>query len=360
MLGWTIFTRRKTPGKKAVSAGRRRLCGGLEFALQNYTPLCSGDIIERVRVDLEDFVMQPHVNQGVERRFILSLVITSLLFIGQLIGSFWTGSLALLSDSAHVFMDVFALGLSYLALRLSALPPNDRHTYGYHRLEVLAALVNGISLAAIALGIWWESYQRLLDPPSIRSVEMLVIAVAGLVVNLLVAFVLGGHAHSEEAHTHLEHDLNLQSAFLHVVGDAASSVGVILAAVIIWQTGWKLADPLASVLIGGMILSSAYRVTRKALHILVEGVPEGLSTQDIQQSLRQVPEVRDVHDLHVWSICSGHVALSAHVILQNDPPQNPDHILNEINGNMRREFGIEHTTIQFEEALCESEGQPCN
>lgn len=304
--------------------------------------------------------MQPHVNRGTEQRFILSLVLTSLIFVGQLIGGLWTGSLALLSDSAHVFMDVFALGLSYLALRLSALPPNDRHTYGYHRLEVIAALVNGGTLGVIALGIWWEAYQRLQNPPPIRSLEMLVIAAIGLVVNLIVAAVLSGRRYAHGGHTHLAKDLNLQSAFLHVVGDAASSVGVIAAALIIWQTGWRLADPLASILIGGLILFSAYRITRKALHILVEGVPEGVSIQDIQQSLSRVPAVQGVHDLHVWSICSGHAALSAHVVLENSRSQKNDLVLNEINHNLRQDFGIEHTTIQFEETPCVDDSQACN
>ncbi len=145
--------------------------------------------------------MHTHINTGVEKRFVTSIVLTVLILVAEVIGGMWTGSLALLSDAAHVFMDIFALGLSYLALRLSALPADDRHTYGYHRLEVLAALFNGVSLLAIALGIFWEGYQRWQAPVHVRSLELLIIAVIGLVVNLVVAFVLGGHAHGDE-HDH--------------------------------------------------------------------------------------------------------------------------------------------------------------
>lgn len=188
--------------------------------------------------------MQPHSNPGVQRRFIWSISLTLLIFIAELVGGLWTGSLALLSDAAHVFMDIFALALSFLALRLSSLPPDDRHSYGYHRLEVLAALINGLTLVVIALGIAWEAVERWQVPQPVRSGEMLVIAVIGLLVNVGVAFILGGHDHDEaEAHHVHTRDLNVRSAFLHVVGDAISSLGVIVAAVVIGLTGWQWVDP---------------------------------------------------------------------------------------------------------------------
>ncbi len=197
--------------------------------------------------------MKPHQNPGVEKRFILSLLFTGLIFFAELIGGFWTGSLSLLSDAAHVFMDVFALGLSFGALKLSSLPPDDRHTYGFHRFEVLAALANGATLAVISIGIFIEAWKRWQSPEPIKSMEMLVIAFIGLVINLIVAFVLGGHDHEHghdhnhaDQHPHVAHeehsalmreDVNLKSAFYHVIGDAISSVGVIVAAVLIWRTG---------------------------------------------------------------------------------------------------------------------------
>jgi cobalt-zinc-cadmium efflux system protein len=295
------------------------------------------------------------------------MVFTFAILIAEVVGGFWTGSLALLSDAAHVFMDVFALGLSYLALRLSALPADDRHTYGFHRLEVLAALINGVTLGAIAIEIFSESWKRWFNPEPIKSVEMLVIAVIGLVVNLVVAFVLGGHAHEHdhyhdhededgaEAHEEAE-DLNVRSAYLHVLGDAISSVGVIVAAALIGWTGWTWLDPLMSVFIGVLIVVSSWRVLKSSLHILVEGVPEHLSVEKIGQSMASVPGVLDVHDLHVWSICSGHVALSAHVLTADQTITANGGVMAEIKKRLKK-FGIEHTTIQFE---CEACGQGTN
>lgn len=302
--------------------------------------------------------MNPHPNKTLENKFILSMIFTAAILIAEVVGGYWTGSLALLSDAAHVFMDIFALALSYLALRISARPADDRHTYGYHRLEVVAALINGVTLGAIAIEIFSESWKRWFNPEPIKSMEMLVIAVIGLVVNLVVAFVLGGHAHEheheegEDEHEEAE-DLNVRSAYLHVLGDAISSVGVIVAAGLIWWTGWNWLDPLMSVFIGILIVVSSWRVLKSSLHILVEGVPEHLSIEKIGQSMANVDGVLDVHDLHVWSICSGHVALSAHVITADQKLTDGGGIMAELKARLSK-FGIEHTTIQFE---CEACGQ---
>ncbi|HVP20240.1 MAG TPA: cation diffusion facilitator family transporter [Anaerolineaceae bacterium] len=293
--------------------------------------------------------MQPHNSQGTQRRFILSISLTGIIFIAELAGGIWTGSLALLSDSAHVIMDIFALGLSFLALRLSARPADDRHSYGYHRLEVLAALANGLTLILISLGIWWEAIRRWQSPEQIKSLEMLVIAVAGLVVNVAVALILGGHDPQAEKSS-ARKDLNLRGALLHVIGDAISSVGVILAALVIATTGWNWVDPAVSVLIGGIIAVSAYRLTRSSLHILIEGVPEGLSTQHIGDVMAQVSGVQDVHDLHVWNICSEHVSLSAHIVVA--PGGDSAMLMVELKNRLDKDFGIEHTTIQFEDTAC--------
>jgi len=288
------------------------------------------------------------------------MILTAAILVAEVIGGLWTGSLALLSDAAHVFMDIFALALSYLALRLSALPADDRHTYGYHRLEVLAALINGLTLGWIAIEIFSESWTRWFNPEPIKSMAMLVIAVIGLVVNLVVAFVLGGHAHAHE-HVHEEgeeeheeaEDLNVRSAYLHVLGDAVSSVGVIVAAALIWFTGWNWLDPLMSVFIAILIVVSSWRVLKSSLHILVEGVPEHLSIEKIGQSMAGVPGVKDIHDLHVWSICSGHIALSAHVITADQKITAVDGVMTELKARLKK-FGIAHTTIQVE---CEACGQ---
>ena len=308
--------------------------------------------------------MPPHENSAIGKRFLLSIGLTALILVAEVMGGLWTGSLALLSDAAHVFMDVFALVLSYLALRLSSLPADDRHTFGYHRLEVLAALVNGVTLGAIAIEIFGESWRRWQNPVAIKSQEMMIIAIIGLVVNLVVVYVLGGHRHEHnpqqgETKAVVGEDLNVRSAYLHVLGDAISSVGVILAAILIWFTGWTWVDPLISVLIGVLIVVSSWRVLRQSLHILVEGVPEHLSTKKIEQSILAVPGVLDIHDLHIWSICSGHVALSAHVIPADQSGDADTRIMAELKEKLAR-FGIQHTTIQFECANCGQGRDSCS
>lgn len=306
--------------------------------------------------------MQAHEDSNTGTRFLISIGVTCTVLIAEVVGGYWTGSLALLSDAAHVFMDVFALLLSYIALRLSSLPPDDRHTYGFHRLEVLAALINGVTLGVIAIEIFTEAWTRWQNPQPIKSTEMLVIAVIGLVANLIVAFILGGHAHAHdptEGETmHVPEDVNVHSAFLHVVGDALASVGVILAAGVIWLTGWHWVDPLMSILIGFIIVLSSWRVLKSALHILVEGVPEGLSIAEIGQSMASVPGVQDVHDLHVWSICSGNIALSAHIVIADQPLGTSNGVMAELKHRLSR-FGIEHTTIQFECTACGQGGCLC-
>ena len=297
--------------------------------------------------------MNPHPNKNIEKSFIISMLLTAVILVAEVIGGYWTGSLALLSDAAHVFSDILALGLSYLALRLSALPPNSRHSYGYHRMEVLAALVNGVSLVVIAIEIFAEAWQRWQNPQAIKSAETIFIASIGLVINLVIIFVLGRHSHEheEDEEKREREDINVHSAFLHVLGDVAATVGVMVAAGIIWFTGWMWMDPLMSVFIGILILVSSWRVLKSSLHILVEGVPENLSVEKIGQSMASVPDVQDVHDLHIWSICSGHIALSAHVITENQPLVESDGIMAELKKHLSK-FGIEHTTIQLERAVC--------
>ena len=297
--------------------------------------------------------MNPHPNKNIEKSFIISMLLTAVILVAEVIGGYWTGSLALLSDAAHVFSDILALGLSYLALRLSALPPNSRHSFGYHRMEVLAALVNGVSLVVIAIEIFAEAWQRWQNPQAIKSAETIFIASIGLVINLVIIFVLGRHSHEheEDEEKREREDINVHSAFLHVLGDVAATVGVMVAAGIIWFTGWMWMDPLMSVFIGILILVSSWRVLKSSLHILVEGVPENLSVEKIGQSMASVPDVQDVHDLHIWSICSGHIALSAHVITENQPLVESDSIMAELKKRLSK-FGIEHTTIQLECTAC--------
>lgn len=303
--------------------------------------------------------MKLHNSQAVEKRFILSMVLTSLILVAEVVGGVLSNSLALLSDAAHVFMDVFALAISFFALKISARPSDDQHTFGYHRVEVFAALVNGLSLLVISVEIFVEGVKRLQTPLQVHSTEMLIIAVIGLAVNLIVARVLGQDEHEHAAPG--KRDLNVHSAFMHVLGDAISSVGVIAAAIIIQFTHAQWLDPAVSFLIGAILIVNAYRILRSSLHILIEGVPEGLSVQEIKKEMTGMPSVEAVHDLHVWNICSGHISLSAHVVLDCQSAEGENQVLLQINRMLESKYEIDHTTIQMEtDPACCGSGSGCN
>lgn len=302
-----------------------------------------------------------HGNSRLETRFLWALALTTVVLVGEVAGGVWTHSLALLSDAMHVLMDVVALGLSYVALRMAARAPSDTHSYGFHRAEVLAAMINGGTLLVIAAGIFWEAARRVWAPEPVKSLEMLAIAAAGLAVNLVVLLVLRGpHEHGRAPHEHEtdhEHaegpeDLNLRSAWLHVVGDTLSSVGVILAGLAIWGTGWMLLDPLMSVAIGAVLLFGSGRLLKAGVHILMEGVPEGLRLAEIGRAMAAVPGVREVHDLHVWSLCHGSRSLSAHVTVEGATWSEAGRIQAALKSILRDRFRIEHTTIQLEGEGC--------
>lgn len=286
-----------------------------------------------------------HTTDIKENRFVLALALTGLIFLAEFIGGFWTGSLALLSDSAHVFMDAFALGLSYLAILAAKLPTDDKHTYGFHRMQVLAALVNGATLFLIAFEILREAWNRFQNPEPVLAGPMLVIAVIGLGVNLFVAFTLREHDHD---------DINTRSAFLHVLGDALASVGVIAVGVILLFVNWTWLDPLVSVLIGLLILISSGRVLKESVHILAEGMPAGMTATSIAEALRAVPGVDEIHDLHVWTVAPGYIALSAHVTIADCALSETAGLMTTLKEKLHNGFEIHHTTIQLE---CENCGQ---
>jgi cobalt-zinc-cadmium efflux system protein len=307
------------------------------------------------------FVMN-HEDSHLEGRFLWALALTALVLVGEVVGGLWTHSLALLSDAAHVLMDVVALSLSYVALRMAAREASDRHSYGLHRAEVLAAVINGGTLFVIAAGIFWEAGHRLMAPEPVKSIEMLLIAAAGLAVNLVVLLVLCGHDHCH-SHDHQDHeadhehaegpgDLNVRSAWLHVLGDTLSSVGVIIAGLVIWWTGWTTFDPLMSIIIAGVLFVGSGRLLKSGIHILMEGVPEEAHLPDIGRAMAAVPGVREVHDLHVWSLCPGAIALSAHVTVENATWSDTNGIQAALKAVLRDRFGIEHTTVQIECERC--------
>jgi len=287
--------------------------------------------------------MHDHPIEKNSKKLFFSIALTGLIFIAELGGGLWTGSLALLSDSAHVFMDMFALGLSYLAIRAASLPANDRHTYGYHRMQVLAALANGVLLLFISFEIIRDAINRFQNPEPIIAGPMLIIAVIGLAVNIIVALVLREHDHD---------DLNTRAAFLHVLGDMLASIGVIGAGIAILLTGQQWIDPLVSVLISLLILFSSGRLLKETVHILAEGVPKGITASGMAETLKAISGIAEVHDLHIWTVSPGYIALSAHVILEDQTLSQTERIMGEIKNLLSSQYQIDHTTIQVECANC--------
>jgi cobalt-zinc-cadmium efflux system protein len=290
-----------------------------------------------------------HARGASERRMWIVFGLTATFFVVEVVGGILTNSLALLSDAAHMFTDVMALAIAITAIRLSRLPADRKRTFGYHRFEILAAALNAVLLFLVALYILYEAYQRWVEPPAIESLGMLVVAVAGLVVNLIGMRLLAGGA---------EANLNVKGAYLEVWADALGSVGVIIGALIVYFTGWTRADPLIAVLIAFWVLPRAWMLFRQSVNVLLEGVPEGLDLPAIDGRLRAVSGVRDVHDLHIWAIGSGKASLTAHLILDS-AQADVQRVLNDASDLLQREFGLTHTTLQAEFEHCDPDGNAC-
>ena len=280
---------------------------------------------------------------GLEKRLVWALLITFGIFIMEIIGGFLSNSLALKSDAGHLFGDVMALGLSLFAVRISRWPPTMRRTFGYQRAEVLAAMTNGLTLFILAAYILFEAYHRLMQPEPIQSVLMLVVAVIGLLANIIVIFRLRGHAGE---------NLNVRAAFLHVVGDMLGSVGVVMGGLIMYFTGSYLADPIISFFIGIIILFGAVGVLREGLNILFEGVPGTIKYEDLKADMEAIEGVISVHDLHIWTISSSNVVLSAHVKVPDQPTHAAQRILSSVTGLLKRKYKIHHSTLQIECECC--------
>ena len=285
-----------------------------------------------------------HFDRSIAGRFAWAILLTTLTLLAEVIGGIWTNSLALLSDAAHVFLDLFALILSLVAIKLASYPASDTRTYGWHRAEVFASFINGITVFLMAAGIMYEAMGRLVAPEPVKSLPMFIIAAVGLVTNLLAASALHRHSHD---------DLNVQSAFLHVIGDAAASVGVIAGGLIIHYTGWYVLDAVVSIGIGLVIFRGAWGVLRSSVHILLEGVPKGMSVAEVADSIRTVDGVNDVHHLNIWTICSHIQALSAHVDIAPEFRGRQAGVLRVIEDTLLSKYHISHTTLQVECTLCE-------
>ena len=263
--------------------------------------------------------------------------ITTVILVAEAVGGWLTNSLALLSDAGHMLSDAASLGLSLLAIHFAQKPASASKSYGYRRLEILAALANGVALFVIAVAISWEAAHRLFAPPPVASLPMMGIAGIGLAANLASAWVL---LHQGD----VKDNLNLRSAYLHVLGDALGSVGALLAGALMYFYGWYVADPIVSVAVALLILRGAWGVVSQSLHILMEGTPAGSNIEAMIASLETIPGVCNVHDVHVWTVTSGYDVFSCHLVV--DKGTNTTKVVATGAELLERQFGIRHTTIQ--------------
>lgn len=271
----------------------------------------------------------------------LSLIITLIFTIVEFVGGIYTNSLALLSDSFHMLSDVLALGLSMLAIYFASKKPTKNYTYGFLRLEIIVAFLNGLALIIISLGIMYEGIIRIIKPQSVESGTMMFIAILGLIVNIVLTLILVRSLKKEN-------NVNIQSALWHFMGDLLNSLGVIIAVVLIHFTGWGIIDPIISIVISLVILNGGYKIIKNAWKILMESVPEGYNTDEIIGSMKEINGVIDIHEFHLWNITTNHSSLSAHVVLSDKFVDSPYKTINEVSNLLKTKYGLEHVTLQIE------------
>lgn len=287
--------------------------------------------------DLEDSAHLLKIDE--KRRLMAAAGLTALMMVAEVAGGLFTNSLALISDAGHMLTHLLALTISFLAIIFATRPPTEKKTFGFYRLEIIAALFNGATLIFITAWIIYEAYIRFLNPISIASLQMFTIAVAGLIVNITTTYILSSSEGS---------GINIRSAFLHMIGDTLSSVGVVVAALIIYYTGWVIIDPILSILISIFILVWSYQLIKESINILLEATPKDIDLDDLVESVTAIDEVKDVHDLHVWTLTSNMYALSAHLSIKNMHISDTMHLLRRINFLLCQKYRIGHTAIQFE------------
>lgn len=271
----------------------------------------------------------------------LSLLITLFFTIVEFVGGLLSNSLALLSDSFHMLSDVLALGLSMIAVYFANKPPTARYTYGFLRVEILAAFLNGLALVVISLWIFYEAIVRIIYPKPVESGLMLVIATIGLIVNIVLTWILMRSLRSEQ-------NINIQSALWHFIGDLLNSVGVIVAVVLIYFTGIQLIDPILSMIIALIIMRGGYKIIRNAWMVLMEAVPETFDTDEIIETMTSVDRVLDVHEFHLWAITTEHYSLSAHIVLDSRHSEDAFETINQLERLLKEKYGLAHTTLQIE------------
>lgn len=277
-----------------------------------------------------------HSQNGNSGKLLFVLFLTGFYMIAEFVGGIYSNSLALSADAGHMLADVAALTLSYFAIWMAKRPAPPEKTYGYFRVEIFAALINGIALVIISFVIIYEAYKRCFAPPEVKSYVMTIVAFGGLIVNSIGAFLL--HGGSKE-------NLNIKGAFLHIIGDLLGSVGAVVAGLLIFYKQWYLADPIISFFIAGFILYSSVNLIKSASHILMEAAPSHIDVDKIKSAISKIDNVKDVHDLHVWSISSSKISLSVHIV---SACQYSEKILHDVNKLLADDFGICHCTIQIE------------
>lgn len=291
----------------------------------------------------------PVIPAAPDARLILSLLLNLLITLLQVAGGFLANSLGLLSDAAHNLSDVVALGLSLWAVRLGRRPATPSHTFAYKRAEVLVALFNSTVLVAISIYLIVEAVRRLLEPVEVNGLWVMGFAAGGLAINGLAAFLLRAHGR----------DLNLRSAFLHLLGDAATSFGVLVSGVVVYLWSWVYADAVISVVVSLWIAREAIEIVRRAVNVLLEGTPETIEFAAVKQAILTMPGIRGVHDLHVWSLSSAELALSAHVVVADTVLSELGSIMTDLKKMLANDFGIGHATLELETEGGECAGSRC-
>jgi cobalt-zinc-cadmium efflux system protein len=282
--------------------------------------------------------------EGGKRDLLIALSITVLMMVVEIIGGLLSNSLALLSDAGHMLTDNLALMLSFFAMKFASMPATEKRTFGFYRLEILAALVNGIVLVLISFYIMYQAYLRMINPQPVEGKLMLVVAIIGLIANIAGAIVLMKHRDTS---------LNIRGAFLHIIGDALSSLGVIIGGIIILYTGWNLVDPLLSILISLVIIYGAWALVKESVSILLESVPAHINIETVAAEIAKIEGVREAYHIHVWTITSGVYAMSAHVLIDDQLVSRSRDVLDRIRALVAEKFKVLHSTIQLECERCD-------
>jgi cobalt-zinc-cadmium efflux system protein len=284
------------------------------------------------------------VTSGGKRDLLIALSITFLMMIVEIVGGLLSNSLALLSDAGHMLTDNLALLLSFFAMTFASRPATERKTFGFYRLEILAAFVNGIVLVLISIYIIYQAYLRIVHPQPVQGMLMLIVAIIGLVANVIGALFLFKHSHTS---------LNIRGAYLHIIGDALSSVGVVIGGIVIIYTGWYLIDPLLSILISLVIIYGAWALVKESVNILLESAPAHIDIDTIAKEIAKVKGVREAYHIHLWTITSGVYAMSAHVLIDDQLVSRSREVIDEIRSLLNDRFNVLHSTIQIECEKCD-------